>query len=332
MSVRDSLIKHLTTILRSSQGTILVILCDLNGLSIAKIGRKSDIEINPNQITSLASAAFSSSEENWEDLNIEDQVISFSYFDMVCLITIRINETLLTIVHDYHKEWPLDADNLASSMYYIKEKLGEFFGSGIENERDLEIFSNKVRSAIYLFGMGSEVPFASYAPEKFDSSNVLPAISYVLDALQNPIFIRFSLVNPSGLTLDAREVSGQNLPISVEAFSANANVAFQKMKEESQGTSIGELLSYIAISGQDPENFYGIITCPSGKLKFSNLEGVTNSEDISFVGLFTLVYGGIPIMCESRNLIYSILKIIGEEQITENFIKSVNVLTSFKYE
>jgi len=332
MSVRDSLIKHLTTILRSSQGTILVILCDLNGLSIAKIGRKSDIEINPNQITSLASAAFSSSEENWEDLNIEDQVISFSYFDMVCLITIRINETLLTIVHDYHKEWPLDADNLASSMYYIKEKLGEFFGSGIENERDLEIFSNKVRSAIYLFGMGSEVPFASYAPEKFDSSNVLPAISYVLDALQNPIFIRFSLVNPSGLTLDAREVSGQNLPISVEAFSANANVAFQKMKEESQGTSIGELLSYIAISGQDPENFYGIITCPSGKLRFSSLEGMINSEDISFVGLFTLVYGGIPIMCESRNIIFSILKIIGEEQITENFIKSVNVLTSFKYE
>jgi hypothetical protein len=332
MSVRDSLIKYLTTILRSSQGTILVILCDLNGLSIAKIERKSDIEINQNQITSLASAAFSASEENWEDLNIKDQVISFSYFDMVCLITIRINETLLTIVHDYHKEWPLDADNLASSMYYIKEKLGEFFGSGIENERELEIFSNKIRSAIYLFGMGSEVPFVSYTPEKFDNSNVLPAISYVLDSLQNPIFMRYSLVNPSGLTLDAREVSGQHLPVSVEAFSANANVAFQKMKEESQGTSIGELLSYIAISGQDPENFYGIITCPSGKLKFSNLEGVTNSEDISFVGLFTLVYGGIPIMCESRNLIYSILKIIGEEQITENFIKSVNVLTSFKYE
>ncbi|MFX0059826.1 MAG: hypothetical protein ACFE85_05655 [Candidatus Hodarchaeota archaeon] len=332
MSVRDSLIKHLTTILRSSQGTILVILCDLNGLSIAKIGRKSDIEINPNQITSLASAAFSSSEENWEDLNIKDQVISFSYFDKVCLITIRINETLLTIVHDYHKEWPLDADNLASSMYYIKEKLGEFFGSGAENERDLEIFSNKIRSAIYLFGMGSEVSFVSYAPEKFDSSNLLPAISFVLDSLQNPIFIRYSLVNPSGLTLDAREVSGQDLPISVEAFSANANVAFQKMKEESQGTSIGELLFYIAISGQDPENFYGIITCPSGKLKFSNQEGFKNSEDLSFVGLFTLVYGGIPIMCESRNIIFSILKIIGEEQTTENFIKSVNVLTSFKYE
>jgi len=117
MSVRDSLIKYLTSILRASQGTILVILCDLNGLSIAKIGRKSEIEINANQITSLASAAFSASEESWEDLNIRDQVISFTFFDKVCLITIRINETLLTIVHDYRKEWPLDADNLASSMY-----------------------------------------------------------------------------------------------------------------------------------------------------------------------------------------------------------------------
>ncbi|MFX0011371.1 MAG: hypothetical protein ACFE9R_13730, partial [Candidatus Hermodarchaeota archaeon] len=290
------------------------------------------IEINPNQITSLASAAFSASEESWEDLDIKDQVISFTFFDKVCLITIRINETLLTIVHDYRKEWPLDADNLASSMYYIKQKLGEFFGSNNETEKDYEDFSNKVRSAVYLFGMGSEVPFISYSPEKFDPTNQLPAISYVLDSLQNPIFIRYSLVSPTGLTLDAREVSGQNLQISVEAFSASANVAFQKMKEESEGTSIGDLLCYIAISGKDPENFFGIITSPSGKLKFSEVEGTLNAEDISFIGLFTLAYGGIPIMCESRNIIFSIMKIVGTERITENFIKSVNVLTSFKYD
>jgi hypothetical protein len=332
MSVRESLIKHLTSILRASNSTILVILCDLNGLSIAKIGRKSDIEINPNQITSLASAAFSASEENWEDLEIKDQVISFTFFEKVCLITIRINETLLTIVHDYHKEWPLDADSLASSMYYIKQKLSEFFGTESENEGDLEDFSNKVRSAIYLFGMGSEVPFVSYSPEKFDSINLLPALSYVLDSLQNPIFMRYCLVSPNGLTLDAREVSGQDLPISVEAFSANANVAFQKMKEESDGSSIGKLLSYIAISGKEPENFYGLITAPSGILKFSRSEETSNFQEVSFVGLFTLTYGGIPIICESRNIIFSILNIIGSEETTDKFIKSVNVLTSFKYD
>jgi hypothetical protein len=332
MSVRESLIKHLTSILRASNSTILVILCDLNGLSIAKIGRKSDIEINPNQITSLASAAFSASEENWEDLDIKDQVISFTFFEKVCLITIRINETLLTIVHDYYKEWPLDADSLASSMYYIKQKLGEFFGTTDETEDSLEDFSNKVRSAIYLFGMGSEVPFVSYSPEKFDSVNLLPALSFVLDSLQNPIFIRYCLVSPNGLTLDAREVSGQSLPISVEAFSANANVAFQKMREESEGSSIGKLLGYIAISGNTPENFYGIITCPSGVLRFSKTEDNSNVQNVSFVGLFTLTYGGIPIICESRNIIYSILNIIGSEETTEKFIKSVNVLTSFKYD
>ncbi|MFX0000886.1 MAG: hypothetical protein ACFE9Q_11640 [Candidatus Hodarchaeota archaeon] len=332
MSVRESLIKHLTSILRASEGTFLVVLCDQNGLSIAKIGRKSEIDLNPNQITSLASAAFSASEENWEDLNIKDQVISFSYFDKVCLITIRINETLLTIVHDYHKEWPLDADNLATAMYYLKQKLGEFFGSGDESEREIEIFCDKVRSAIYLFGMGSEVPFVSYKPESFEQSNLLPSISTVLDSIQNPIFIRYGLVTPSGLTLDAREVSGQELPITIEAFSANANVAFQKMKEESGGSSIGDLLCYIAISGKDAENFYGLITCPSGKLKFSVLEETSNIEDISFIGLFTLTYGGIPVICESRNIISSIMQILGEEQTTMNFIKSVNVLTSFKYE
>jgi hypothetical protein len=139
-------------------------------------------------------------------------------------------------------------------------------------------------------------------------------------------------VSPTGLTLDAREVSGQKLPISVEAFSASANVAFQKMKEESEGSSTGDLLCYIAISGQDPENFFGIITCPSGRLKFSEVEGNLNAEEISFVALFTLTYGGIPILCESRNIIFSIMKIIGSEKITDNFIKSVNVLTSFKYD
>lgn len=332
MSVRESLIKHLTSILRASSGTVLIILCDQNGLSIAKIGRKSKIEINPNEITSLAAAAFSASAENWDDLNIKDQVISFSYFDKVCLITIRINETLLTIVHDYHKEWPLDADNLASSMYYLKQKLGDFFGSDEASKAELEDFSNKIRSAIYLFGMGTEVPFVSYTPENFDKTNLLPFISIVLDSIQNPIFIRYSLVVPSGLTIDAREVSGQNLPVTIEAFSASANVAFQKMKEESEGSSIGELLCYIAISGQDPDNFYGLITCPSGKLKFSSVKGTSNIEEVSFIGLFKLTYGGIPVMGESRNIINSILEIIGSEQITENFIKAVNVLTSSKYE
>jgi hypothetical protein len=332
MSVRESLIKHLTSILRASDGTVLVILCDQNGLSIAKIGRKSDIDLNPNQITSLASAAFSASEENWEDLKIQDQVISFSYFDKVCLITIRINETLLTIVHDYHMEWPLDADSLATAMYYLKQKLGEFFGSGDESEREVEIFCDKVRSAIYLFGMGSEVPFSSYKPENVEPSNLLPSISKVLDSVQNPIFIRYSLVSPSGLLLDARDIAGKDLPVSIEAFSANANVAFQKMKEESIGSSMGDLLCYIAISGQNSENYYGLITCPSGRIKYSNFDEILNSEDVSFIGLFTLTYGGIPVICESRNIINSLLQIFGNEQITENFIKSINVLTSSKFE
>ena len=332
MSVRENLIKHLTSILRASTGTILVILCDQNGLSIAKIGRKSDIEINSNQITSLAAAAFSASEENWDDLNIKDQVISFSYFDKVCLISIKINQTLLTIVHDYHKEWPLDPDNIASSMYYLNQKIGEFFGGSDVSEAELNEFSNRVRSAIYLFGMGTEVPFVSYTSENVDTSNSLPFISIILDSIQNPIFIRYSLVVPSGLMLDAREVSGQNLPISIDAFSANANVAFQKMKEESEGSSIGELLCYITISGQDPENFYGLITCPSGKLNFSSVKGASNIEEVSFIGLFSLAFGGIPVIGESRNIIYSISEIIGKEEITENLIKAINVLTSSKYE
>ncbi len=180
--------------------------------------------------------------------------------------------------------------------------------------------------------MGTDVQFVSYTPSSFDTSNVLPAISKVLDSIQNPIFIRYSLVSPSGLTLDAREVSGHDLPVSIQAFSANANMAFQKMKEESEGSSTGDLLCYVAISGQDAEHFYGLIACPAGKLKFSLTDDASNAEDISFIGLFSLSYGGIPAMGESRNIIFSILKILGVEQIAENTIKAINVVTSFGYE
>jgi len=332
MNVREELIKHLTTILRASEGTLLVVLCDLNGLSIAQIGRKSDIDLNANQITSLASAAFSASEENWEDLNIKDQIISFSFYDKVCLITIKINETLLTIVHDYHKEWPLDVDNIASSMYYLKQKLGEFFGTLSEPLDVIEDFSNKVRSAIYLFGMGSEIPFVSYTPKEYDKNNSLSAISSILDSIQNQIFIMYSLVGPSGLTYDARNISGENLPISIEAFSANANMAFQKMKEESEESSLGELLCYTAISGQNVENYHGLIVCPSGFLKFSDFKDTSNSEDITFLGLFPLAYGVIPVIGESRNIIHSIAEVIGKEQKTEKLINAINTLTNKKYE
>ncbi|HEC91934.1 MAG TPA: hypothetical protein ENI51_02910 [Candidatus Atribacteria bacterium] len=103
------------------------------------------------------------------------------------------------------------------------------------------------------------------------------------------------------------------------------------MKEESEKSTIGDLLCYVAISGQDPENFFGIIANPAGKLKFS-VEGTSNIEDVSFIGLFPLTYGGIPVLGESRNVTYSILEIIGTEETTENFIKAVNDLTSAKYE
>jgi hypothetical protein len=248
------------------------------------------------------------------------------------LITIRINQTLLTIVHDYFSEWPLDPDSLASSIYYLKQELNKFFGSEEETEEELEFFSNKVRNALYLIEMGTEIENLSYTPEEFYLLNPLPAISKILDSMQNEIFIRYSLANPSGLMLDAREVSGEDLPISIEAFSANSTVAFQKMKEESQQGSIGELLCYIAISGNHPEELYGLITCPSGKLSFSKSDKNSNIQEAYFIGLFSLDYGGIPIIGEIRNIVYSILEIIGSDEITENFIKAAEILTKSKFD
>ncbi|MCF2138990.1 MAG: hypothetical protein K9W44_02915 [Candidatus Lokiarchaeota archaeon] len=334
MSVRESLVKHLSTIIRSSKATIMALLSDENGLSIAKTGRSTDLILDSNAITSVSSAAFSSSEENWTDLGIQDQIIAFSFFEKICLITIRIQQTLLTIVHDYNLDWPLDADSIGSSIYHLRREIHNFFGSGEISESEIEEFSNNVRGAIYLSSMGTEIPFASYAPSNHQSLELNQNISAILDSIQNPIFIEYGLVNSSGLTIDARDLSPDDVELlSVDAFSANANVGFQKMVEEADSMNIGGLVSYLCVSGPDPENFYGILSNPCGKLHFK--DSASGSEillPVSFVSLFPMMYGAVPVLCEARNIAHSIIEVIGEDHITKKFINSINVIVKSKYE
>jgi len=334
MSVRETLVKHLSSILRSSKATIMALLSDENGLSIAKTGRQTDLQLDSNAITSVSSAAFSSSEENWNDLGIRDQIIAFSFFEKICLITIRIQQTLLTIVHDYNMEWPLNADNIGSSIYHLRKEIDENFGSGKITEEEVELFSNNVRSAIYLCGMGSEIPFSSYTPSSFKQLETIQNISSILNSIQNPVFIQYGLVNSSGLNIDARDLSPEGFEIiPVEAFSANANVGFPKMVEEADSMNMGGLVSYLCVSGPDPDNFYGILCDPCGKMVFSDKD--TGSEiilPISFVSLFPLLYGAIPIFCEARNIVHSIEEVLGKDKITEQFIQSVNQITQSRYE
>ena len=58
MSVRETLVRHLSSILRSSKATLMALLSDENGLSIAKTGRNTAIDLDSNVITSVSSAAF----------------------------------------------------------------------------------------------------------------------------------------------------------------------------------------------------------------------------------------------------------------------------------
>ncbi|MHA1584687.1 MAG: hypothetical protein ACTSVU_05695 [Promethearchaeota archaeon] len=333
MSLRETLVKHLSSILRSSKATLMALLSDENGLSIAKTGRNTELDLNSNAITSVSAAAFSASEENWADLGIKDQIIAFSFFEKICLITIRIQQTLLTIVHDYNQEWPLNADNIGSSIYHLRKEIDTFFGSGDISDEEVEFFSNNVRSAIYLCGMGSEIPFSSYSPENFENQELIQNLSKILNSVQNPVFYYYGLVNSSGLNIDARSANTANFAISVDAFSANANVGFQKLIEEAETMNIGDLISYLCVSGPDPDHFFGILCNPSGKLIFSDQD--TKSEIIqtaSFISLFPLTYGVVPVLGEARNIVHSFLEVIGSDQWTEKFIKSVNAIIQTRYQ
>ena len=332
MSVRENLNKHLTLILRSSKASVMILLSDQDGLSIAKIGRGSEFDLDASAITSVASAAFSASEENWNDLNIRDQIIAFSFFEKICLITIKILNTLLTIVHDFNQEWPLNPDVISSAVYNLTSEIDKFFGTGSMTDDQIETFSNNVRSAIYLAGVGDSVDFASYAKED-TSGDLINGISAILDGVQNPeVISRYGLVNSGGLPIDGRDRS-TFLPIANEAFLANSTVAFQKMVEQGDSLKIGGIVSYFCISGPNPDNMYGLIIAPSGNLMFADEStGAQSIQPISFVALFPLSYGAIPVFCEIRNVIYSILNIIGTEKIAEKFINVVNGIVAARFE
>ena len=332
MSLRDTLNKHLSFILRSSKASIMILLSDQDGLSIAKISRGPEYDLDASAITSVASAAFSSSEENWNDLNIREQIIAFSFFEKICLITIKILNTLLTIVHDFNQGWPLNPDIIGSAVFNLTGELDKFFGSGAMSEAEIEAFSNNVRSAIYLAGVGDSVEFSSYAKEDA-SENLIQKISDILDSVQNPqIISRYGLVNTGGLAIDGRD-RAPTMPIPNDAFLANSIVAFQKMMEQGDSLKIGGIVSYFCISGPNPDNMYGLVIAPSGNLMFSDeLTGAQSIQPISFVALFPLSYGAIPVLCEIRNMVYSILTMIGTDKIAEKFINVINGLVTARFE
>ena len=105
------------------------------------------------------------------------------------------------------------------------------------------------------------------------------------------------------------------------------------MVEQGDSLKIGGIVSYFCISGPNPDNMYGLIIAPSGNLMFADEStGAQSIQPISFVALFPLSYGAIPVFCEIRNVIYSILNIIGTEKIAEKFINVVNGIVAARFE
>lgn len=332
MSIREILVKHLSKILRLSKATLQVLLADENGLSIAKVSRQSDIELDSLSINSVSAATYNFSEEIWEDLEILHQRIAFSFFEKLCLITIRIDPCILTIAHDFNKEWPINAEEVGQIIYQLKVDIDQLFNPNVEGLEDLQTFSTAIRNIFYLFNMGNEIPFKGYLPDAVTSPELHDKIATILDSTQNPVLSRYALVNQDGLLIDGRDVI-EGVGSSIESFSASTIVAFQKLVEESANLNAGALLNYICISGSDAQNLYSTIACPAGTIIFrDNMRRHEIKSDIAFVALFPLTYGMIPIFCEIRNIVYSMLELLGEEPVTQAFIDSVSNLINIKYQ
>ncbi|MHA1683406.1 MAG: hypothetical protein ACTSUE_20880 [Promethearchaeota archaeon] len=333
MSLREQLVKSLSLILRLSKSTLQVLLADENGLSIAKVSRSSEIDIDPNALNSVSAATYNFSEEIWRDLGILHQRIGLAFFEKFCLITIRINPVILTIAHDFNTSWPINAEEVGKIIYQLKVDIDDMFNADANEVEDLQTFSTAIRNIFYLFNMGGEIPFTSYLPESGSSSpEIHDQISHILDSVQNPVFARYSIVDENGLMIDGRDLV-EGVGSSISSFSSSTIVAFQKLIEESSNLNAGHLLHFVCISGSDVENMYGILASPAGIMKFSDPSGKRKiKSDLAFISLFPLTYGMIPIFCETRNIAYSMVSLLGEDQISNSFINSINNLISVKYQ
>ncbi len=332
MSVQEQLVKSLSMILRLNKATLQVLLADANGLSIAKVSRSSEIDLDPLSINSVSAATYNFSEEIWRDLGIQSQRIAFVFFEKICLINIRIQPTILTIVHDFNTSWPVNAEEIGKIIYQLKKDVDEMFNPGGTME-DPETFSSFIRNILYLFNMGNEIPEMSYRPADGTSSpEIHDQISTILDSMQNPVFGRCSIVAQDGLLLDGRD----QMPTagsSLAAFSASTIVAFQKLVEEAANLNVGPLLNYMCISGNDAQNLYATFACPCGTLLFKDeAKGREVRARLALVALFPLTYGMIPVLCEIRNITRSMVELLGDEPISQAFLSSVNNLIKIKYQ
>ncbi|HME55832.1 MAG TPA: hypothetical protein VKM55_26745 [Candidatus Lokiarchaeia archaeon] len=332
MSVREQLVKSLSMILRLNKATLQVLLADANGLSIAKVSRSSDIDIDAVAINSVSAATYNFSDEIWRDLGILPQRISFAFFEKICLINIRIEPIILTIVHDFNASWPINADEIGKIIYQLKIDIDEMFNPGMKKE-DNETFSTFIRNILYLFNMGNEIPEMIYLPPDGTSSpEIHDQISTILDSVQNPVFGRYSIVAQDGLMLDGRDTM-PSVSVSLPSFAASMIVAFQRLVEEAATLNAGPLLNYICISGSDAQSLFATVACPSGILYFK--DSVKRREikaELAFITIFALTYGMIPVFCEIRNIVKSVEQALGEDSITSAFLNSVNNLIKIKYQ
>lgn len=332
MSVREQLVKSLSSILRLSKSTLQVLLADENGLSIAKVARGSDIIIDPMAINSVSAATYTLGEETWKDMDILPQRVAFTFFEKVCLITIRIEPTVLTIVHDYNAAWPINAEETGNLIHQLHLDINEMFNPSGPSQDEAALFASTIRNILYLFNMGNEIPFMNYLPEEGSSPEIHDQIAAILDTVQNPVFSRYGIVAQDGLMFDGRDTLPDGYA-SIASFSATTIVAFEKLVEESANLNAGPLLSYMCISGSDAENLYATLACPSGKKVFAdetkNRQIVTN---LAFIALFPLTYGMIPIFCETRNIVYAAMNLLGDEPATQGFLAAVDNLIKVKYE
>jgi hypothetical protein len=332
MSVQETLVKSLSMILRLNKASLQVLLADKNGLSIGKVSRSSDMELDPLTINSVSAATYNFSEEIWKDLGIESQRIAFVFLEKICLINIRIEPTILTIVHDYNASWPVNAEEIGKILSQLKVDIDEMFNPGKKTE-DGETFASFIRNILYLFNMGNEIPEMSYRPADGTSSpEIHDQISMILDSVQNPVFARCAIVAQDGLVIDGRDQM-QSAGSSLASFSASTIVAFQKLVEEAQNLNAGPLLNYMCISGNDAQNLYATTACPSGTLVFKDeVKGREVRARLAVVTLFPLTYGMIPVLCEIRNITRSMVEVLGDEAITQAFLASINNLIKIKYQ
>jgi predicted regulator of Ras-like GTPase activity (Roadblock/LC7/MglB family) len=285
----------LAKILRSSRAIKQILVIDSVGLVIAKVLRTKPIE----GIGALEASIFRSTEDIVEFLDLGKSILHLSLYEDYAVMGLDIGIGSLVMVLDYNTRWVLDAELIDSA---IRELIDLWV-----NQLGLEGYDfsglNRIKKVLTLLYQGDRVPPYNIDEDSFDIihdlfQGVRNQMIYA-NCITNELGLPIAYINRPDFNVDGEELGGTLLAVDAIA------------KEKGENAGLGTPIFSIVFTTQNK----GFLTAHAG-----SMDGV---EPLTYLTLFDLEKGFIPILSDVRQMIKNLSQEYGDD-LSKRFLDTVN--------